>query len=86
MREFLSSVSPKGQITLPLEIRRLLDIKPKDKVAIRIEDETVSIAPARSTLQAGYQSVGPLKTPLTDNEMTEIAAAEHAEAAAREGL
>lgn len=85
MREFVSSVSPKGQITLPLEIRRLLGIKPRDKVAIHLEAETVTITPARSSLHAGYQSIGPLPSDLTDSEMTEIAADEHAERAAREG-
>ena len=33
MKEMLSSVSPKGQITIPVAIRRLLGVKPKDTVA-----------------------------------------------------
>lgn len=85
MKEFVSSVSPKGQITLPQEIRRRLGIKPKDKVAIRLDAETVTISPARASLRAGYQSIGPLPAPLTDSEMTEVAADEHAEPAARDG-
>ena len=32
-----SSVSPKGQVTIPVEIRRLLGVKPKDKVVFRVE-------------------------------------------------
>lgn len=86
MKEFLSSVSPKGQITLPAEVRRSLGIKPKDKVAIRMDDELVTIAPAANAFLAAYRSIPPLATPLSDREMTEIAAEEAAQAAAREGL
>lgn len=81
--EFLSSVSPKGQITLPVEVRRQLGIKPKDKVAIRLIDRHVTIEPAASGFLAAYRSIPALATPLTDREMTEIAAEEAAERAVK---
>jgi AbrB family looped-hinge helix DNA binding protein len=86
MKEFLSSVSPKGQITLPAEVRKLLGVKPKDKVAIRLDGEAVTITPARSRLDAIYQSVPALNPPRTQEELEEIVADEIAQEAAREGL
>ena len=86
MKEFLSSMSPKGQITLPREVRQRLGLKPKDKVAIYLDADRVTIAPAASTLDAIYQSVPALATPRTWEELTTLAAEEHAEHAAWEGL
>lgn len=86
MREFESSVSPKGQITIPSEVRKRLGIKPKDKVTITIADDVVTLAPARSPLETIYQSVPALPRQLAVEDMTEIAAEEHAQHAAREGL
>ncbi len=84
-KEMLSSVSEKGQVTIPLEIRRALDIKPRDKVAFTLEGREVRLAPATASLEASFQAVPPLDRPLTDDGIIEIAAQEHAERAAREG-
>lgn len=85
MKEFESSVSPKGQITLPLEVRRSWGIKAKDRVTIQVDDQRVTIAPARSSVDESFGAIPPLGRRLSDNEMTEIAAEEHAQEAAREG-
>ncbi len=37
MARFVSSVSPKGQITIPSEIRKRFGIKPKDELAFEVE-------------------------------------------------
>jgi AbrB family looped-hinge helix DNA binding protein len=79
MKEMLSSVSERGQVTIPLEIRRALDIKPRDKVAFKLEGGEVKLIPSTSTLEASYQAIPRLRRPLTDDETTEIAAEEHAE-------
>jgi len=86
MQEFESNVSPKGQITIPKELRDRLRLKPKDRVTIRLEEDVVTLTPARFTLEAIYQSVAALGRRLTTAEMTEIAAEEHAAHAVREGL
>ena len=39
MREYVTSVTSKGQITLPAAVRRQLGIEPGDRVSIVIEDE-----------------------------------------------
>ena len=83
---YYSSVSPKGQITLPAEVRRRLGIKVRDEVAIELEGEVVRVVPIRSRLLAYVGIAGTLAEPLDLDEMTEIAADEHAERVAREGL
>ncbi len=85
VKEFISSVSPKGQITIPMELRHLLNIHPKDKVAFILEDGHVEIAPAKVSLDALFRSVPALSKPLSDKEMTTIAAEEHARMVVQEG-
>ena len=58
-KEMLSSVSPKGQITIPVAIRRLLGVKPKDTVAFTIKDGQVTISPARFSLESAFGSLEP---------------------------
>ncbi len=58
-KEMLSSVSPKGQITIPVAIRRLLGVKPKDTVAFAIKDGQVTISPARFGLESAFGSLEP---------------------------
>lgn len=86
MEEYVSSVGPRGQIALPAEVQRVLNVKPGDTVAITVEGGEVKIAPARSRLDAMYQSVPPLKPARDPDEVAEIAADEHARHVAREGL
>jgi AbrB family looped-hinge helix DNA binding protein len=83
---YFSSVSPKGQITLPAEVRRRLGIKVRDEVAIELENEVVRVLPIRSRLLAHVGIAGSLAEPLELDEMAEIAADEHAEQVAREGV
>ncbi len=84
-RRFYSSVSPKGQITLPAEVRRLLGIEPKDQVAIELVDSAVRISKVESRLLAHYQEAGSLPARLSWRDTTRVAAEDHAEVAAREG-
>ena len=87
VKEFTSSVSPKGQITLPIEIRRQLGVKPKDKVVITVDGEGVKITPAGAhPLEASFQAVPALREPRTLKKMSEIAHEEQARAASKEGL
>lgn len=59
MKEILSTVTQRGQVTLPAEVRRLLGVGPKDKVAFTIEDGRVGVVPARLSLKAVFGSVRP---------------------------
>jgi AbrB family looped-hinge helix DNA binding protein len=78
MALYTSSISPKGQITLPKEFRSRLKLHTKDKVTIRLENERIVVTPAEDELAAGFRSIPALKRPMTDNEMTELATEENA--------
>ncbi|HMN27848.1 MAG TPA: AbrB/MazE/SpoVT family DNA-binding domain-containing protein [Caldilineaceae bacterium] len=84
--EFVVSVSPKGQITMPKAIRTKLGVKPKDKVTIRLDQGDVKVAPVKATVDSIYQMGGALETPLSDKEMVQIAQEEQAQRVAHEGL
>ncbi len=86
MKEYVSSVSPKGQVTIPVEIREMLGVKPKDKVIFEVDDAGVKIRPLASRLAASYQAIPALTQTRTMEEITEIAREEHAEEVARKGL
>ncbi|MGH2585657.1 MAG: AbrB/MazE/SpoVT family DNA-binding domain-containing protein [Dehalococcoidia bacterium] len=85
MKAYGSSVSPKGQITLPIEVRRRWRLKPKDLVVIHVEEEVVTVTPARSPVDETYGVLPPLPRPMTIEEMTALAAEEHAQETADEG-
>ncbi|MDR0958909.1 MAG: AbrB/MazE/SpoVT family DNA-binding domain-containing protein [Propionibacteriaceae bacterium] len=59
-----STISTKGQITLPAEIRRELGLKPGQKVGMSVKDGSVVIAPpvtlddVRSRLRAAAEASG----------------------------
>jgi AbrB family looped-hinge helix DNA binding protein len=85
MKEMLSGVSPKGQVTPPVEIRRVLGIKPKDQVAFHLEKGKVELTPAPSPLQDSYQALPALKPARSWKEIEAVVAEEIARDAAREG-
>ncbi len=72
-KEFESSISPNGQITLPNEIRSLLKLKPKDKVTIRVEDEEIKVVPKKDTLRMHFRSVPALKQKKSWEEIRSVA-------------
>ncbi len=51
----LAKVSSNGQITVPLEVRRALDLKPGDKVLF-IQNEMGQITIANASAQAIYKA------------------------------
>jgi len=55
--EYVSSVTSKGQVTIPASIRKALGLKPRDKVAFRLEDRSVRIVPAKSSVLDSYGAV-----------------------------
>ena len=85
-REFVSSVSPKGQITLPLAIRTRLGVKPKDKIVVRIEGEEIKLHKIHSSLEASFQAIPALSQPLSVEEMITIATQEHTKKLAHNGV
>lgn len=63
MPRYVSSVTQKGQVTIPGPLRRALKIQPKDQVAFELVDGEVRLRPIRSALLAGFGSVEPLNRP-----------------------
>lgn len=77
MKEILATITQRGQITVPAEVRRLLGAKTGDKLAFQIEGTEVRLAPAAMTLESAFGSVKPLTHPEEFARIEEIAKAEH---------
>ena len=57
MTEYVTTVTRRGQVTIPGELRKPLKIQPKDKVAFRLVDGQVLLRPIKSAVLASYGSV-----------------------------
>ncbi|HEY8492156.1 MAG TPA: type II toxin-antitoxin system PrlF family antitoxin, partial [Dehalococcoidia bacterium] len=82
------TMTKRGQVTVPAEVRRLLGLKPRDQVEFTIQDGRVEIRPAKYTLESVYQSVPALPEPLrglSDKEIARIAIEDHVEQVVRRG-
>jgi AbrB family looped-hinge helix DNA binding protein len=80
MREILSTISSKGQVTIPSEVRKRLGVKQGDKLSFVIEDEQAEgevriliSAPRYSGVSALRGAAGSLKEPRSWEEMLQIA-------------
>lgn len=61
MKEFISTISSKGQVTIPADVRRQLGVRSADKVAFVVTDAgTVEVRPARFTLESVLGSLDAL--------------------------
>jgi antitoxin PrlF len=56
----MASVTDRGQVTIPAEVRKLLGIKARDKVNFVIEDGEITLRRPKYTLETAYASVPPL--------------------------
>lgn len=73
-----TSLSTKGQITIPVQVRRKLSLKEGDLVFFELMGEnTVQLKPSRFSLDKAYGSVKPLK--LNFSEQRRIAREERAQ-------
>jgi AbrB family looped-hinge helix DNA binding protein len=74
-----SSVSPKGQVTIPAEIRERFGIRPKDLVTFRVCEDAIQILPLKDRLREGYRSIPPLDPARTWDEVKAVVQEERAE-------
>ena len=51
MRETVTRLTSKGQVTIPVEIRRALGLRPRDRVAFTLTDGVATVRPAESALE-----------------------------------
>ena len=75
MKEIISTITSKGQVTIPSEVRKYLGIKTNDKIAFVIDSEgTVRLkVPRYPSIASLRGAAGSLKQPLSWKEMREIA-------------
>ncbi len=78
MQELVTTLTQRSQVTLPAEVRRVLGLKPRDKVAFTIEGSDVRLVPAQFSLESAYGSVAPLRRPEDFERITREAKAEKA--------
>lgn len=85
MREIIATTTQRNQVTIPAEVRRLLGLKPRDKVTFTIDDSgNVRLAPAPFTLESAYGSVKPSQRPEDFDEISRNAKDAKAGQTARE--
>ena len=63
MRKFTTTISRRGQVTIPAEVRRALGVNPGDKVTFTIDGDEVRLKPSFFTLETVFGSVKPLNKP-----------------------
>ncbi len=85
MREIATTITQRNQVTIPAEVRNLLGLKPRDKVAFTIGDGgEVRLAAASFSLESAYGSVEPSGKPEDFEEVSRDAKEAKAEDTARE--
>jgi antitoxin PrlF len=75
MKEIVSTITSKGQVTIPAEVRRQLGVGTNDKITFVIGDDgDVQLkAPRYSTIESLRGAAGSLPQALSWKEMREIA-------------
>ena len=63
MNSLETTMTQKGQVTIPAAIRARLGLKPRDRVRFEITGDVVTIKVAESRLLAGFGAVRPRKRP-----------------------
>jgi AbrB family looped-hinge helix DNA binding protein len=85
MQEIVSTITSKGQVTIPAAVRRHLGVGTNDKITFVIEDsgEVRLSVPSYPTIQSLRGIAGSLPKPLSWQEVKQIAQDEHAEEVAK---
>ena len=63
MAEMRTTMTQRGQVTVPAQIRKLLGLRPKDQVVFEIVDGAIVFRRPRFTLETLAGSVKPRKRP-----------------------
>jgi|YelNatPaOPRAMG01_1025707.scaffolds.fasta_scaffold91945_1 AbrB family looped-hinge helix DNA binding protein len=58
-----TSVTAKGQITIPKKYRDILKLKPNDTVTFRIKQDSIEVIPFTSNIINYFGKIKPRKTP-----------------------
>lgn len=86
-RQIYSTITSKGQVTIPAEVRQLLGVDTNDKIVFQInpQGQILLTTPPYRSLADLKGSAGKLPYPLTEQEIKEIIVEERAEAAMKNG-
>lgn len=79
VKQLTTTVTQRGQATIPAEVLRLLGTKPKDKIGFQINGNEVRLIPAAFTLESAYGSVQPLHKPENFKEIIQSVKEEKAQ-------
>ena len=79
MKEYVSVITRKGQVTIPAEIRRALSLNEGDKIAFEVEEDRVRIARHGSVVArtaGALKSASRMLSPQEERDAVERAIAE----------
>ena len=79
MRSVTSTITTKGQVTIPAEVRRHLGVGEHDQVVFIIDNDQVRLQPVDFTLESAYGSVAPKNKPENFEVLTNRAKEERAQ-------
>jgi len=83
MEEAITRITSKGQVTVPVAIRRALDIKPRDRLAFTLKDGVATLRKAESIVDKLAGSVKYEGPPLDFKKLREEFARDMARNAAK---
>lgn len=69
MKELLTVVTRKGQVTIPAEIRKSMGLRQGDKVAFRVDEDRVELVPAVSVVDRTMGALKSNEKPLTAKQL-----------------
>ncbi len=67
MKEIVSTITSKGQVTIPAEVRRHLGLGTGEKIAFVIGPDGVQVRPVRFRLESVFGSIEPLPGTTTED-------------------
>lgn len=62
-KEITASVTERGQVTIPAEIRKLLGIEQRGQVTFRVDNGEITLMRPRFTIDSAFGSITPLRRP-----------------------
>lgn len=78
-QEYIQTVTIKGQVTIPAEVRKAIGVKPNSQVTVRLQEGKVVIEPVAMTLEESFGSVKPITRPENFKQLRDIALEEKVE-------
>lgn len=79
MQQATTTITQRGQVTIPTIIRKKLGVTARDKVTFTVDEHGVHLRPAAFTVESTAGSVTPLHRPEHFEQLIREAKEEHAE-------